>query len=175
MEGCQLTAVYHFSDGGYVGKELKGLTMVVVGRPHNLFDLDKTNKIDNPLNTVVYLPIGISAKQDEDLRFVLEEHQSRFVWGKIEYRKASIEFNAIPKGYSIAIPGILNTKTTYIEGEDKKPMWVENVAFQEGTRWTLGKTSAHRYIDPKEKEWKWNYPANNGAWCHFTWDWIDHP
>lgn len=174
MEGCQLAAVYHFSSGGYLGKHLNGLTMVVVGRPRQLIDGDKKRGVKTPLDLAIYLPKGITAQQERNLKFVLVEHQTRFAWGTMNFRSAPIAYRSFRGGYSVRIPGVFDARTHAMTDRRGKPRIVTGVPFEEGSRWQLGKTSEHRYTDPKEKAWHWSYPANNGAWCEFAWDRIDH-
>ena len=174
MEGCNLTAVYHFTDGGYVNKNLAGLTVVVVGKPSELSQRDRDNKVEKPTDLALYVPAGITEKQSKDLRFIISEHQSRFVGGTWRVRNVPIRFQAVGGGYSVEIPGILSAKTAAILGENDRAMTVNNVPFEEGPLWTLGKTSANHYSDPVEKDWKWDYPDKNGAWCKFSWRQINH-
>jgi hypothetical protein len=78
-------------------------------------------------------------------------------------------------GYDVQVDGgrILRAATRPILGENDKPMWVENVPFVEGTRWVLGKAKLHRYQDPKDPAWAWDHSGRNGAWCNFSWDWVN--
>ncbi|MGV3617441.1 MAG: DUF1326 domain-containing protein [Fimbriimonas sp.] len=175
MEGCQLTGVYRFENGGYVGKDLKGLTLVVVGRPQALIARDKRNGIKRPVDLVAYTPAGITDRQRKDLQFALIEHNMRFGFGTFDWRVAPIHFRKTPQGYSVRIPGVLDANTNALRGRRGRLRIVDDVPFEEGKRWVLGKTTSHRYVDPKEREWRWSYPANNGAWCFFSWDRIDRP
>jgi hypothetical protein len=173
MEGCQLTGVYHFEDGGYAGKDLKGLTLVAVGRPQPLVDRDKKNGVKRPIDLVVYTPKEITKQQRDGLKFAFIEHNMRFGFGTFDWRTAPIRFRKTPQGYSVRISGVLDATTNALRDRHGRPRIADNVPFEEGRRWVLGKTTMHRYIDPKEREWRWSYPANNGAWCFFSWDRID--
>ena len=174
MEGCNLTAVYHITDGGYVSKNLSGLTVIVVGKPGELSQKDREDKVVKPTDLALYLPTGISEKQARDLKFIIAEHQSRFVGGTWRTRSVPIQFRALGDAYLVEIPGILSAKTTAIVGDENKPMTVNNVPFEEGRLWTLGRTTTNHYTDPVEKDWKWDYPDKNGAWCKFSWRPIHH-
>lgn len=190
MLGCNLVASYHITDGGYVDAmfdqderraglkatgKLAGATMVVVSRPKELHDRDLAAKGAHPHTIAVYIPKNLAKRQQDNLKFVLVEHQSRFAWANLDFRLAQITFRQLKDGYSVEIPGVLKAQTLAILGAENKPMTVEGVTFQEGERWTLGKTSANTYTDPSEKTWHWDYAHRNGAWCKFSWDHIDHP
>jgi len=171
MDGCRIAAAYHFSDGGYIGKDLGGLNMVVVSYPPELEAAKKDRK--GP-DAVVYLPSGVTSTQERNLKFALVEHQCRFAWMKLEFRKRPIQFRATGGGYSFEIPGVLSAKTLPMKGADDRPITVDNVDFQEGSRWSLG-VATNRYTDPSDKKWRWNLSNRNGSWTKFSWDRIDHP
>lgn len=178
MEGCNLTAVYHFTSGGYAarGKKdtLSGLTLVVAYRPAALQEGASAKDLARegiPVGTVIYLPQGISQEQEEALRFIYAEHLlgTGLGSGAALFRKAPIEWKPTGGGYRVRIPGILEAVTEPILGANKRQMAVDNVDFLEGSRWYLGKATRHVYQDPVEKAWKWELPDSNGAWTRFSW------
>lgn len=181
MEGCNLTAVYHFTSGGYVSKGMDGLTMVVVSRPKALRDGKDTksnllNKQGRPVDLAVYLPQTASEEQKRNLKFALVEHMMQLAWGNFIFRDADISFKRVGAGFEVEIPGVLKARTSAIIGSEKKPMELTNVPFAESSRWTLGRSSVHNYSDPQEVAWKWSLPnGSNGAWTNFSWRAIYHP
>ena len=175
MESCDLVAVYHFTDGGYVGKSLNGQTVVVAYRPTKLRESKEgLRKGDKPVDSVLYLPQQATAQQARDLQFALAEHMTKTGWSTQLVRRAAITFKPIRSGYEVAIPGVLHAATKAMPGVDGKQLEVRNVDFAEGDRWLLGKSSVHEYTDPEEKEWRWSLPNTNGTWTKFVWTEIDH-
>lgn len=180
MEGCDLVAVYHYTDGGYIGSHVNGQTIVVAYRPKRLRDdKEKQNDLKNlqgqPADLVVYLPPNLPEKVDRALRFILVEHNMNAAGGRWLIRHAPITFRATGDGYDVTIPKVLHARTQTMQGKDKKQLEVRNVNFVESDRWLLGKTVVHDYTDPQEEAWKWSLPkGSNGAWTPFVWPELDH-
>lgn len=181
MEGCNLIGVYHIAEGGYLekvypGKSVRGLTFVVAHRPQVLID-SKKGLVENgrPVAEVLYLPQGIAKNQENSIRLAYAEYLIGMgSSGILLSRFAPIRFTPRVGGYEVQIPGILYARTEPILGKAERQLAVDNVAFREGTRWLLGRAIKHTYTDPQEKEWNWDLPNSNGAWCRFTWEELNH-
>ena len=177
MEGCELAAVYHLKDGGYVSAldhvGLDGLTFVAVHRPKALID-GKTGLLRNgqPVEMGLYLPKEATPAQRQALKFLYVEHVLSAA--TLLERRETIRFRAGGGGYEVEIPGILKARTEPMKGEADKQLVVDNVPFYEGKRWLLGRSTVHTYQDPQEPAWNWTLPNRNGAWTYFSWLPVDH-
>jgi hypothetical protein len=170
MDDCDLTAVYHFTSGGYMSKRVDGLTVVLVYEPANAKTCCGKGRGNRAMKAAFYLPKDATEAQRKDLRDILTEQLMSFALLKVETHVEPISFARTKTGYRVEIPGVLTAETHAILGDSNRQMSVDNVPFVEGTRWYLGRTSQHTYRDPKDPTWNWSYPRRNGAWCKFSWD-----
>lgn len=181
IEGCNIVTIYHFTDGGYVGKHLNGLTIVLVPHPE---DLKKTSKIRNAqgevITTLVYIPEGLTPQQEHDLVGTLYENKMSLGMMSTQRRKAPLRFTSVIEpsisrkkkplvGYELEIPKILHIRTFGLPGANGKPVMVDHLTLSEGSLWTIGKTKLHEFQAPDEPEWHWSLPETNGSWTAFTW------
>jgi hypothetical protein len=168
-EGCNVVKVYHYTSGGYIGKQIVNRTVVVVPHPKELQDASDAPRANGQaVNSVIYLPPGLTPQQEQDLLSPIMELDLQFGFQNTIRRHANIQFRATAQGYEVTIPGIFHAITARAIGINGKQIIVSNIAAAEGARWFFGRTKLHTYQDGQQPAWKWNLPNKMGSWTLFS-------
>ena len=176
VEGCDITRIFHITDGGYMGDSIKGQTAVLVPHPKEMADkkLTKT-KEGKAVDAILYLPKGLSKSYQDDLSLAIYENYVPIGMMATVTRYAPISFQKAQGGYDVSIPGVLQVKTRPALGASRQPIVADNLDLDGGKRWFIGRSKVQTYQDPEEKEWQWSIPDKNGSWSLFTWEYYDRP
>ena len=181
VQGCNITYVFHITDGGYIGRQLNGLTVVLVPHPGAtaVAAQSSAEKVDPNVgaarkNVAAYFPKGLSKQTQHDLIGAIYENFMRLGMMNAETHFEPITFAPAYGGYNVSIPAILQIKVRPKLGAGDKQIVLDNLKL-DGKRWLLGESIVQSYQDPGDKGWAFSYPEGNGSWTKFKWFWYDRP
>ena len=168
-EGCTIVRVYHVTDGGYAGPQIKGKTLVEIPLPEKLRKLPDapTSSQGEAVNLVRFVDEDLDADGRAALVSSILEMNVVSGMGISTMRPARIIFRQTKDGYEIEIPGLLHGIAEHARGADKKPMTADNLDLAEGSKWFLGKAKIHTFQDAKLPDWKWDFSGKNASWTFF--------